>query len=57
MAAIDGNMYTEQGLVEKPKANMNEEYEIMFEEFDYRTVIHNTKMFRKINGLPNLKFI
>ena len=57
MAAIDGNMYTEQGLVEKPKSNMNEEYEIMFEEFDYRTVIHNTKMFRKINGLPSLKFI
>ena len=57
MAAIDGDMYTEQGLVKKPKSNMNEEYEIMFEEFDYRTVIHNTKMFRKINGLPNLKFI
>ena len=36
---------------------MNEEYEIMFEEFDYRNVIHNTKMFRKINGLSNLKFI
>ena len=57
MAAIDGNMYTEQGLIKKPKSNMNEEYEIMFEEFDYRTVIHNTKMFRKINGLPLIKFI
>ena len=51
MAAIDSIIYTEQGLVEKPKANINDEYEIMFEELNYKNIIHNTKMFRKINGL------
>lgn len=50
MAAIDGEIYTSQGLTEKPKANMNDDFEIMFEEIDYRDVLHNTTMFREING-------
>lgn len=51
MAAIEGVEYTEQGLTFKPKANMNDSYDMYFDELDYELVLKNTKMFRKINGL------
>ena len=51
MAALDGTSYTEQGLTTKPKANMNDNYDMFFDELDYDLILHNTKMFRKINGL------
>ena len=51
MAALDGIRYTEQGLTTKPKANMNNNYDMYFDELDYDLILHNTKMFRKINGL------
>ena len=52
MAAIDGVKYTENGLLTKPKANMNDNYDMYFDELDYSLVLHNTKMFRRINGIP-----
>ena len=52
MAAIDGVKYTENGLLTKPKANMNDNYDMYFDELDYDLVLHNTKMFRRINNIP-----
>ena len=51
MAALDGTLYTSQGLTEKPKANMNDNFDIDFIDVDYRNILHNTTMFREINGL------
>ena len=50
MAALDDTLYTSQGLKEKPKANMNDNFDIDFKDVDYRDVLHNTTMFREING-------
>ena len=30
MAALEGTMYTERGLTEKPKANMNDHFDMKF---------------------------
>ena len=51
MAALDGSWYTEQGLVSKPKASMNDNFDIDFKDLDYKTVLHNTTLFREINGI------
>ena len=53
MAALDGTRYTEQGLTTKPKANMNDNFEIDFIDINYQNVLYNTMSFRKINGLKN----
>ena len=50
MAALEGTMYSESGLNIKPKANMNDHFETKFEDFDYHLVLHNTTVFREING-------
>lgn len=52
MAAIDGVAYDNAGLFEKPKANMNDNYDMYFDELDYGLVLHNTILFRRINHLP-----
>lgn len=57
MASIEGLKYTEQGLTFKPKANMNDSYNIDFENIDYKIILHNTQMFRKINGLAYIQNI
>ena len=44
-------MYNESGLIEKPKANMNDHFDIKFEDIDYQLVLHNTTLFREINGI------
>ena len=54
MAALEGVMYKESGLTEKPKANMNDHFDIKFEDVDYLMVLHNTTLFREINGLKKL---
>ena len=51
MAAIEGIQYTEQGLTFKPKANMNTNYDMQFDELDYDLVLKNCRSFRRINGL------
>jgi len=54
MAALDGTIYTEQGLITKPKANMNDNFEIDFKDVDYATILYNTILFREMNGLKNI---
>jgi len=51
MAALEGILYDESGLTRKPKANMNDHFDVKFEDIKYEDVLHNTSMFRKINGL------
>ena len=51
MAALEGTMYTERGLTEKPKANMNDHFDMKFTDIDYQLIIHNTTLFREINGI------
>ena len=51
MAALEGIAYNERGLDTKPKANMNDHFDVKFEDIKYGDVLHNTSMFRKINGL------
>ena len=51
MAALDGTWYTERGLTEKPKANMNNYFEIEPTDVDYEDILHNTTLFREINGI------
>lgn len=54
MAALDGTRYTEQGLITKPKANMNDNFEIDFKDIDYQNVLYNTILFREINGINKI---
>ena len=54
MAALDGTRYTDQGLTTKPKANMNDNFEIDFKDICYEDILHNTTLFRKINGIKNI---
>ena len=54
MAALEGIMYHEDGLIEKPKANMNSHFNKKFEEIDYQLVLHNTTLFREINGIKKI---
>tara|TARA_R110000803_G_scaffold2472_4_gene8416 strand:+ start:160 stop:951 length:792 start_codon:yes stop_codon:yes gene_type:complete len=51
MAALDGIFYTDQGLTKKPKANMNEYFNIDPYSVNYEDVLKNVKKFRKINNL------
>ena len=50
MAALEGVWYDDNGLTSKPKANMNDHFDIDFKKVDYLNIIHNAKLFRKING-------
>ena len=34
MAALEGTLYTDSGLTSKPKANMNDHFDMMFDELD-----------------------
>ena len=51
MAALEGTLYTEGGLTTKPTANMNDHFDVKFTDINYGDILHNTSMFRKINGL------
>ena len=51
MAALEGIRYNSNGLSIKPKANMNDHFDIKFEDIKYEDIIHNTQTFRKINNL------
>ena len=55
MAALEGTMYTERGLTEKPKANMNDHFDIKFKDIQYEDILHNTTLFREINGIPKIE--
>ena len=48
MAALEGIWYNDNGLNTKPKANMNDFFDIDFRKVDYLNVIHNTRRFKEI---------
>ena len=50
MAALEGIEYNDHGLDNKPKANMNDHFNLKFEEIEYGSVLFNVNKFRKING-------
>jgi len=53
MATLEGTMYSSIGLNKKPKANMNEYFNIDPYKVNYEDILINVKRFRKINGLKN----
>ena len=55
MAALEGTLYNESGLDKKPKANMNDHYDVEFMNIQYEDVLHNTTLFREINNIPKIK--
>ena len=54
MAALEGELYDERGLSKKPKANMNDHFNVKFEDIDYYGILHNTTLFREINNIPKI---
>ena len=50
MAALEGIEYKDYGLNDKPKANMNDHFDVKFEDIQYGSILYNTNKFRKING-------
>tara|TARA_B100001778_G_scaffold199457_1_gene164652 strand:- start:1 stop:804 length:804 start_codon:yes stop_codon:yes gene_type:complete len=54
MAALEGELYDERGLSKKPKANMNDHFNVKFEDVDYYGILHNTTLFREINNIPKI---
>ena len=50
MAALEGVEYSDNGLNSKPKANMNDYFDIDFKDVDYWKVAQNAQTFRRING-------
>ena len=57
MAALDGTFYTKRGLTTKPKANMNEYFDVDPYSIKYEDILKNVKDFRKINGLAYIQKI
>ena len=55
MAALEEVLYNERGLNVKPKANMNDYFDIDFSKLNYLSVIHNTTKFREINNIDKIK--
>jgi hypothetical protein len=51
MATLEDNMYSVSGLTEKPKANMNDHYNIGIENIDFNLLKANLTLFRYINNL------
>ena len=51
MAALENIMYKDNGLNVKPKANMNDHFDIDFSKVDYLNVKYNVNKFREINNL------
>ena len=54
MAALEGIMYNDYGLYQKPKANMNDHFNIDFKDIVYWNIVHNTTKFRNINGFSEI---
>ena len=53
MAALEGIWYNKNGLNTKPKANMNDHFDTDFNKIDYLNVLHNTSLFKEINGIKD----
>tara|TARA_R110002167_G_scaffold35512_1_gene113417 strand:+ start:340 stop:510 length:171 start_codon:yes stop_codon:yes gene_type:complete len=50
MTALEGIEYEKYGLNYKPKANMNDHFDVEFEDIQYGSILYNANKFRKING-------
>ena len=50
MAALEDIEYSDHGLDNKPKANMNDHFDLKFKDIEYGSVLYNVNKFRKING-------
>ena len=50
MSALDGIEYQGYGLNFKPEANMNNYFDVKFEDIQYGSILYNVNKFRKING-------
>ena len=55
MAGLEDTLYSDHGLNKKPKANMNDYFDIDFEKVNYLNIIHNTTKFREINNIEKIK--
>ena len=55
MAALDGTRYSSYGMNYKPNANMNDFFEIKFEDIKYEDILFNVNKFREINGFKQLE--
>ena len=51
MSALEGVKYNTNGLNIKPKANMNDHFNVDFLDINYDLIIYNTMKFRTINNL------
>jgi hypothetical protein len=51
MAGAEGTKYSNNGLYEKPKMNMNTCFDSPYYHFDDLAILHNVLMFKKINNL------
>jgi len=51
MAALEGIKYEGYGLNNKPKANMNDHFNVDIKDVNHENVEYNVKMFRNINNL------
>jgi hypothetical protein len=51
MAALEGMRYSNSGLTEKPKANMNDYFFMLSDQVDYELLSYNILKFREINDL------
>ena len=54
MAALENIRYNEQGLFQKPKANMNDYFDISYKDISYENIVYNVRKFREINGFKKL---
>ena len=54
MAALENIRYNEQGLFQKPKANMNDYFNISYKDISYENIVYNVRKFREINGFKKL---
>ena len=54
MAGLEDILYDDYGLNKKPKANMNDYFDIDFKKVDYLNIIHNTTKFREINNIKKI---
>ncbi|MAR21612.1 MAG: hypothetical protein CMD25_06660 [Flavobacteriales bacterium] len=51
MATLEDVSYTNQGLISKPKANMNDYFYMLDNQIDYDLLEYNVNKFRKINNI------
>ena len=51
MSALEGIKYNKYGLMEKPKSNMNNHFNIEYSKSTLKLILHNVEKFKTINNL------